>query len=72
MALEPHGGDLEGLILVKDEQEALARVRGDPEFVRMIAGLRLVHHSVGVIGAYTGDELQALMEVRAEQLEKLF
>ena len=72
VTLEPHGGDLEGFVLVKGTREALARVRDDPEFMRMIAGLRLVHHSVGVVGAYTGDEMQALMEVRAEQLEKLF
>jgi hypothetical protein len=71
VALESHGGDLEGFVLVKGDAEALAHLRNDNDFLRMMTDLRLVHQSVGVMGAYTGNELQSLIAIRDEQLAKL-
>lgn len=69
--LEPHAGDLEGFVLVKGEKDALARLRVSEEFVRVIVGVQLVHTRVGVIGAYTGREMQALLGVWDAQEDAL-
>ena len=59
--LEPHGGDLGGFLLVRGDREALSRLRTDPEFVRMVGRAQLVVQNVGVVAAYGGEELTALM-----------
>jgi hypothetical protein len=71
VALEPHGGDLQGFVMVKGEREAIARLRVDDEFVRVIVGVQLVHSNVGVIGAYTGAEMQSLFRVWDERENEL-
>jgi hypothetical protein len=71
VGLEPHGGDLAGFILVKGDRDALAQLRSDTEFVRMIESAQLVHTRVGVLGAYTGAEMESLVEIWYEQFEKL-
>ncbi len=69
--LEPHGGDLEGFVLVKGERDAIARLRVDPEFVEVIVGVQLVHARVGVVGAYTGAEMLSLLELWDRQEVKV-
>jgi hypothetical protein len=59
--LEPHGGDLAGFILLRGDRAKLSQLRTDPEFLRLVTRAQLIAHSIGVIGAYTGDELQTLM-----------
>ena len=71
VALEPHGGDLHGFVLVRGEREALARLRVSDEFVRVIVGVQLVHTHVGVVGAYAGEEMRSLFEVWDEQEKRL-
>ena len=56
--LEPHGGDLQGFILLRGDEENLAQLRVDDEFVRMSARASLVVEGVGVVGAALGDGLQ--------------
>lgn len=63
VALEPHGGDPHGFVLVKGDKESLARLRIDDEFMRMIVGVQLVHSHVRVAWAYTGTERQMLFEM---------
>ncbi len=55
--LEPHGGDLGGFILVRGERDQLARLRTSEEFLRLIQRAALVVHRIGVVAAFTGDEL---------------
>ena len=55
--LEPHGGDLGGFFLVRGEHEALARVRASDEFGRVILRAGMVAHHIGVVSAFTGEEL---------------
>lgn len=69
--LEPHGGDLEGFVMVKGEKESLATLRVSEEFQRLIVGVQLVHAKVGVTGAYTGAEMQTVMRLWDEQEERL-
>ncbi len=71
VALEPHGGDLQGFVLVKGDKETLAKLRVDDQFARTIIGVQLVHTNVGVVGAYTGAEMQSLFQMWDEQEDKL-
>ncbi len=55
--LEPHGGDLGGFFLVRGEQDQLAQLRTNVDFMRLIQRATFVVNRVGVVAAYTGDEL---------------
>lgn len=55
--LEPHGGDLGGFFLVRGERDQLARLRTSEEFLRVIQRASLVVHRIGVVSAFSGDEL---------------
>jgi hypothetical protein len=69
--LEPHGGELGGFILLRGDQDQLARVRTSDEFQRHITrGLLTVEH-IGVVGASLGGQIMTLMSLYAEQLEEL-
>ncbi len=65
--LEPHGGELEGFVLITGGSEAIARLRIDPEFTRVIVGVQLVHSKVGVVGAYAGEAIGPLLQLWDEQ-----
>ncbi|HEY8560135.1 MAG TPA: hypothetical protein VIL74_07150 [Pyrinomonadaceae bacterium] len=69
--LEPHGGDLGGFVLVRGEKETIARLRVDDEFMRLIVAVQLVHQKVGVVGAYTGAEMQSLFRMWDDEEDKL-
>jgi len=56
--LEPHGGDLQGFILIRGSEQKLAQLRVDDEFVRLSTRASLIIESVGVIGAALGDGLE--------------
>ncbi len=61
--LEPHGGDLYGFILIRGDQEKLARLRTDPEFLRLNTRAGLVVQNFGVVGAYVGEQQAQLYGV---------
>jgi hypothetical protein len=69
--LEPHGGDLEGFVLVRGDKDALARLRGQEEFLRTIVGVQLVHTKVGVVTAYSGAEMLPLLAIWDQQESRL-
>lgn len=69
--LEPHGGELEGFVLVKGDKQKLAQLRVDETFVKVIVGVQLVHSKVGVVGAYSGAEVPAILQLWDEQEAKL-
>jgi hypothetical protein len=69
--LEPHGGELEGFVLIKGEKEAISRLRTDDMFVHMIVGVQLVHNNVRVVGAYSGAEMHALLKLWDHQEARL-
>ena len=60
IALEPHGGDLEGFLLIKGDADKLAQLRIDQEFVSVNTRAQLVVENFGVVGGVYGAELQAL------------
>jgi len=71
VALEPHGSDLNGFVLVTGDKESVARLRVEDEFVSVIIGVQLVHRNVRVVGAYTGAEVQSLFAMWDKQEDKI-
>jgi hypothetical protein len=69
--LEPHGGDLEGFVMVKGDQDSLARLRTSEEFLKTVVAVQLVHSKVRVVGAYTGRELQIVAGLWDEQENRI-
>jgi hypothetical protein len=69
--LEPHGGELEGFVLIRGEHDCLAKLRGEESFLQTIVGVQLVHTKVGVIGAYADAEMQSVLQIWDQQEGRL-
>jgi|GEM_PF-951430 len=69
--LEPHGGDLDGFVLIKGRLDQLAQLRVQDDFVKMIIGVRLVHSGVGVVAGHSGQEMQPYLLAWADQERRL-
>ncbi len=57
LLLGPHGGDLDGFVILRGDRKALADVRFSEEFERLTARATAIIDSLGVIPAYGGDTL---------------
>jgi hypothetical protein len=55
--LEPHGGDLNGFILVRGSEEQIQAVRAEDEFERLNTRAGLVVEGLGLVGALIGEGL---------------
>jgi len=71
VSLEPHGGDLDGFILLRGDQDKLARIRGSDEFQRLVARGELIVDSLAVVAAGLGERLSAELSVFSQQLDEL-
>jgi hypothetical protein len=69
--LEPHGGDLQGLVLIRGSQEKLAQLRVDDEFVRWSTRADLIVEGLGVIGAALGEGLEGAIATYQEAISEL-
>jgi hypothetical protein len=69
--LEPHGGDLQGFVLLRGGEERLAQLRVDDEFVRLSTRAGLIVEGLGVIGAALGDGLEQSIATYAEGIAEL-
>ncbi len=69
--LEPHGGDLQGLVLIRGSQEKLAQLRVDDEFVRLSTRADLIVEGLGVIGAALGVGLEQAIATYQEAISEL-
>jgi hypothetical protein len=59
--LAPHGGDLQGFILLRGERERLDEVQRSPEFEQLQTRVAMIVDRTGTVNAYTGDALGRLM-----------
>jgi hypothetical protein len=66
--LEPHGGDLNGFILIRGEPEKLAALRVSDEFTQLSIRVGLIVAGFGVVGADLAGRLQEQMEYYIEQI----
>ncbi len=71
VALEPHGGDLSGFLLLRGDPESLSRVRASEEFLRIIHRGGLVAENFGVVTAFVGDDLNRQFETFQQQAGEL-
>lgn len=53
--LDPHGGDMDGFILLRGQRETLSRLRVEAEFERLTTRANLVVDGIGVVGASLGE-----------------
>lgn len=59
--LAPHGGDLNGFVILRGERSKLTEVRFSGEFEDLVARASAIIDSLGVIIAYGGDALAQQM-----------
>ena len=71
VALEPHGGDLLGFLLVRGDREKLNALRTSEEFLRLNNRAALIVDNFGVITAFIGEELQRLFADFGTQASEL-
>jgi hypothetical protein len=69
--LEPHGGDLNGFILLRGDREQLNQLHLDEEFERLTTRASLVVESIGVVNVATGDDLQRAIGVYQQAVGEL-
>lgn len=69
--LEPHGGDLEGFVLLRGDEGRLAQLRVDDEFVRLSTRAGLIIEGLGVVGAALGDGLQDSIATYQQAISEL-
>ncbi len=71
VALDPHGGDLQGFVLVHGDREKLNQMRYSEEFLRLSARASFVVDDYGVVGAYIGEDVQRLYSNFQQQTSDL-
>ena len=60
VALEPHGGELLGLCLLRGAREKLNQLRFSEEFIRLNNRAGLVVANFGVVSGFIGEDLNRL------------
>src|SRR6266700_7200246 len=58
VALEPHGGDLNGFLILRGDREKLNALRTSEEFLHLTNRAVQIVDNLGVITAFIGEELQ--------------
>ena len=66
--LEPHGGDLNGFILIRGDAEKLAALRVSEEFTQIATKATLIVDHFGIVGADLAERLQSQMEFYTSQI----
>jgi hypothetical protein len=69
--LEPHGGDLAGLVLLRGSEQKLAELRVDDEFVRLSTRAGLIVEGFGVVGAALGEGLEQAITTYQQAVSEL-
>jgi hypothetical protein len=71
VALEPHGGDLNGFLILRGDREKLNALRTSEEFLRLNNRAAQIVDNLGVITAFIGEELQRLFADFGTQASEL-
>lgn len=59
--LEPHGGELDGFIILRGSREQLDAAQASEEFERMTTRAGLIAENVGVVHGFIGGGLERAM-----------
>ena len=60
--LSPHGGDLNGFILVRGDRQKIDNLRWSEEFLDLAARANFNVQGFGILSVHLGSELQAQMQ----------
>ena len=69
--LEPHGGDLDGFMLVRGSTAQMDAVRSDDEFVRNMTRAGLLVENLGIVGAALNERIAQQMAIFQEEIGAL-
>jgi hypothetical protein len=69
--LEPHGGDLNGFILLRGDREQLNRLHLDEEFERLTTRADLIVEGLGTVGALVEEGIARGMGIYQEEISNL-
>ena len=69
--LDPHGGDLEGFILIRGTQEQMSAVQADAEFRRLATRASLIIQNLGIVPAVLGEAIGTEIGVYQEAASEL-
>ena len=69
--LDPHGGDLDGFMLLRGSTEQMDAVRSDEEFLRHMTRATLRVENFGLIGASLGEGIARQMAMFNEEIGAL-
>ena len=61
--LAPHGGDLDGFVILRGDRQKLAQIRFSDEFERLLVRASAIIDRLGVVPAYSGEALAQQMGV---------
>jgi hypothetical protein len=69
--LAPHGGDLNGFILVRGSQDQIRAVQADEEFEPLHTRASLVVDRLGMVDAALGDGLGQSIEIYQQAINEI-
>jgi hypothetical protein len=69
--LDPHGGDLDGFMLLRGSTEQMDAVRSDEQFLRNMTRASLQVEKLGMVGAALGDGIARQMAMYTEEIGAL-
>jgi hypothetical protein len=69
--LTPHGGDLDGFVLMRGSSEQVAALIVDEEFERMTTRATLIVQRVGVVPAVLGEGLERAIGIYQQQIGEM-
>src|SRR5205823_10174144 len=68
--LSPHGGDLDGFILVRGERSKLSALRHSEEFEELVSRCLISVGEFGVVDAYVGDSVGRQLQRYAKNIRR--
>jgi hypothetical protein len=71
IALEWHGGELAGFLLIRGDASKLQQLRYSDDFIRLISRGASVVQDFGVVSAWTGEGVQHLEDGRQRDTQDL-
>jgi hypothetical protein len=69
--LDPHGGDLDGFMLLRGSAEQMDAVRSNEEFLHLMTRANLHVENLGLVGASLGEGIARQMAIFTEEIGAL-
>jgi hypothetical protein len=66
--LDPHGGELQGYVMLRGSEEQIDSVRRGEDFIGLMTKASLIVDDLGIIGASIGESLGRAISIYQEQL----